>query len=229
MVGRIEDGFSLLGSVAAPEASEVRGLGPAGGQLAKFTRLVVAVQIGEPARAGALADELAALEGAGGDDPSVVLGMVALQRGDLAAAATHLAPDGPSSTDPNLEAARAILAAAAGLGGAAALADQVTSIAGSTYLDQAMAQAAASLEAAAQGRATDALARIEQAWSLVSGTQDQVARAIVDLIGCRVADCVSSPESARSWTEVEAELVALGIEPVGWQRIADLALAAVPA
>ncbi len=230
MVGRVEEGFALLDEAEVPDHAAPRSLGPAGGRLARFTRLLTAVQIGEPERASELVAELAALHGVGGDDPSVALGMVALQEGDVATAARHLRPTGATtSTDPNLVAARAVLAAAAGDGGAADLADEVAAMEGATYLDRALANGAAALEAAARRRSGEAEVRLAMARALVADTEDRVATAVVDLIAVRVAERAGDPGRARARAELEAASVALGIDPVGWHRIADLALAAVPA
>ena len=229
MVGRVEEGFALLEEAAVPTRSDPRSLGPAGGQLARFTRLVTAVQVGEPDRAADLVAELEGLGRVGGDDPSVALGMVALQRGDMAMAVRHLHPDGPPSTDPNLLAAQALLAAASGAGDACELADRVADLPGSTYLDQALALVGAALQAAAKGRGVDARERLDSARSLVVGTGDQVSRALVALIGVRVADRVGSPEAAGDEAGVELTLAALGIDPVGWRCIIELALGPVPA
>ena len=137
MVGRVEDGFALLVEAGAPAGADPRLLGPAGGHVAQFTRLVTAIQVGEPDRAADLVDDLGGLEGVGGDDPSVVLALVALQRGDVARAERYLHPDVSSAPHPNLLAARAMLAAASGVGDAGDLADQTADLAGSTYLDGA--------------------------------------------------------------------------------------------
>ncbi|MCB0965006.1 MAG: AAA family ATPase, partial [Acidimicrobiales bacterium] len=103
MAGRVDEGFALLRRAGEHhERDDVRG--PAGGQIARLTTLVAALQIGDPDRAAAEAAELEALveEGDWGDDPAVVLALHALQRGDAATAVARLEGADPDHLDPNV-------------------------------------------------------------------------------------------------------------------------------
>ncbi|QXC63365.1 AAA family ATPase [Aquihabitans sp. G128] len=228
MVGRVEEGFELLAQ-AGEEGGSIDVRGAAGGQLARFTRLAAAVQIGEPERAADVVDELQTLAEVGGDDPSVALGMVALQRGDVDGACLALGLDQPPTDDPNLAAAQTLLSAVLGAPDTEERADRVASLTGATYLDRGLAQVGAALQAATQGRTEAAAARIEAAHLLVEATDDLVAQAVVGLAAAEVAHRTGAVDAADQVARAGRVASNLGIDPHGWARIFDLTARPVPA
>ena len=234
MVGRVEEGFDLMarsGSQAAPQGS---GRGPAGGQVSRLSALAAAVQIGEPDRGAAAIAELEELESFGADDPAVLLGMLALQHGDVDEAARHLGLPADHTEDGNLGSARALLAAALGSGEAGALADSVSAMPHATYLDQAVAEVAAALEAAAadgserSDAASVAGRRLAAAHAATARSDDLVMAAVVDLAAAAVADRLGAADARGLADAARRDLDRLGISAEGWTRIFALATAPEP-
>ncbi|MGI8757323.1 MAG: adenylate/guanylate cyclase domain-containing protein [Acidimicrobiales bacterium] len=231
MAGRVHEGFELMTSGGAPDGRRT-ARGPADGQVSRFARLSAAAQIGEPERAHDLVDELATLEGVWGDDPTALLAMIALQRGDLDGAAGHLPTGEEAVADANLGAVRALYAAASGRGGAAAVADGVAALAEATYLDHALAEVAAALEAAgpAGGSGSDASSvasrRFAAAHRFVDGTEDRVAHAFIALAEAAVAHRLDAADADELASRAERLVAKLDIDPVGWERVFALALGA---
>ncbi|CAN5560409.1 hypothetical protein BH10ACT1_BH10ACT1_04720 [soil metagenome] len=228
MAGRVDEGFEMLVQTGE-EGGSVDVRGAAGGQLARFTRLAAAVQIGEPERAADMVDELQGLAEVGGDDPSVALGMVALQRGDVDAACIALHLDEEPSDDPNLAAAQTLLAAVLGAPDTDERADRVAALTGATYLDRALAQVGAALQAATEARTEVAVARQEAAQLLVAATDDVVAQAVVGLSGAEVARRTGAPDAADRLAQAAQAATDLGMDPQGWYRLFDLTARTVPA
>ena len=231
MAGRVEEGFDLLEDPSASVPSGGMGAGlrwPGSDQATRATRAATAIQVGEPERAGDLVAELEAATGFG-DDARVALGLLRLQLGDLEGAAAQLAARDGDATNPNLVSSQALHAAAAGTGEAGALADRVRALPGATYLDRALAEVAAGLEAAQAGHGADATARIATARSLVAPTGDVVARAVVELAGAEVAERTGDPDAPHQRVEADRRFANLGIDPAGWVRIMGLTARAVPA
>jgi tetratricopeptide (TPR) repeat protein len=231
MAGQVDEGFALLEDQAASIPTGGMGAGmrwPGSDLVTRATRAATAIQVGEPGRIADLAGELEASTGFS-DDTRVMLGLLSLQRGDLAGAAGHLGGDGEHVTNPNLACGQALYAAAAGTGDAGALADRVRSLLGATYFDRALAEVAAALEAVQAGRLADATERIAAARSLVAPTGDVVARAVVELAGAEVARRTGDPDAPHQLVEADRRFANLGIDPVGWVRIIELAVSAVPA
>lgn len=230
MIGRVEEGFALL-ERAGNRA--VHGTNPDRGdtQPARFARLAAAIQIGDVERAASVLDELEVLVelGVGGDDPLVVLAEAALLRGDVGSAVAQISRAGSESTDPNVLAARALVAAVAGSGDAGAIADQLDVVEGATYMDRAMANVGAALEASAgdQGSA-EAQRRLSLARSVVHPTEDVVAKAVVEMAAAAVASRLALPEAEEVHGRAEHLLAKLGIEADGWHRVFALATRAVP-
>ena len=156
------------------------------------------------------------------DDSSVLLGMIALQSGDLAAAARHLRVGSEPATDPYLVAAQAMFAAASGEGDAAGLADSVAMLDGSTYLDRSVAEMAAALQAVSRGNDVQAVARLASARALVEPTEDRVAQAIVEMVAASVSSRLDHPDAAELEVTAQELLAGLGIDPVGWTQILAL-------
>jgi class 3 adenylate cyclase/tetratricopeptide (TPR) repeat protein len=224
MVGRADEGFALLDEAAATE----HGVGGRG-QLARYARIVTALQVGEPDRVAEAVDQLASPAEVGGDDPAAAFGLRALQQGDLVAAERHLGPGGSSTTDPNLVAVRALLVTASGEAGAAALADGVGDLPGATYFDRSLAALAAALGALAGGQPSEAAGWIEGARSLVGVTDDRVAQMVVELAAAEVAAATGASDRDEVRAEAERQVAALGVEPEGWRSLFALARRALPA
>ena len=230
MSGRVDEGFDVL-----TRSGAIDGRGPAGGDIARYAALATAVQVGEPVRAREVIGDLESVEGIGGDDPAVVLALVALQDGDVAAAARYLAAGPEAEKSGNRGAARAMLAAVAGDGAAGEAADAVAAHGEATYLDLATAEVAAALEAAASSRsdagsdpASEARRRLQAAWAAVDSSQDVVARAVVAMADARIAERLGAPDAAERAAEADRLVARLGIEPTGWTNVFDLALDPVP-
>lgn len=225
MVGRIDEGMALLA-----KAGVVDGAGQGDeadhGRPARFIRLAASLQLGDPDRGVDVLDELGEMagDGIGGDDPTVALAMASLQQGDVAGASAALERVSSGTTDPNVMAVRSLVAAAAGAGGAGALADAIEPLEGATYLDRAVGQLAAALEAAADDSSADeAQNRISQARNLVHPTGDRVAQAVVELGAAAITRRLGLAEADEVAARAEHLLGKLGIEATGWQRVFALA------
>ncbi|MCB0964601.1 MAG: hypothetical protein KDA98_15080, partial [Acidimicrobiales bacterium] len=135
----------------------------------------------------------------------------------------------PDHLDPNVSAARALVAAAAGTGDAGALADEIGERERATYLDRALANVGAALAAAtADTGAAEASRRISLARSLVHDTQDAVAVAVVELAAAAVARRLGATEADEVAAHAEHLWGRLHVEPVGWERAFALATRSVP-
>lgn len=228
MAGRVEEGFALLVKVGSSEAS-----GPADGDgfPARYARLAAALQIGEPHRGDSVLHdiEVIALAGLGGDDAAAVLAAAALMDGDVAGAERYVASARTTDLDPNVMAVHALVAAASGTGQSGVLADRIDEATGATYLDRATANLAAALEAAA-GDAGEAEARrrLSVARNAVQGTEDRVAKTIVELGAAALSNRLALPEAEQDAARAEHLAAKLGIDPAGWNRVFALATRAVP-
>ena len=237
MAGRVDEGFDVL-AASSPELPGGVSSGPADGKVTRFARLAAAVQIGEPDRAEEMVTELVDMVGTWADDPGALLALVALQRGDVAGAGQHLPTADMVVTDANLGAVCALHAAASAEapGRAGSLADAVSSLEGATYLDRAMAEVAAALEAAA-GRDdhgdTRSVAgrRMAAAQLAVGDSEDKVAHAVVALAEAAIARRLGTPAADALGAKADGLLARLDITPTGWVTLFDLALdaASVPA
>ena len=229
MSGRVEEGFALMsdGVDGGPAASVRQRRGSDQGL--RMTRVATALQIGEPDRARDVLPDLELAAGVGADDPMVALGMMALQQGDVETAAKHFERSREGSDNPNVVSAQALLAAATGSGRAAVLAERVHSLAGATYLDQALADVGAALEAGASGRHIDAASLIGAARSLVASTGDLIARATVELAAAEVARRAGDAEAPDVALRARQQFAELGVDPTGWVRAFGLAADVVPA
>jgi len=230
MAGRVEEGFALLVKTGAPVNAD--GRAAAGDGLpARFSRLAAALQIGEPERASAVLEEIEAMAdlGFGGDDSAAVLAAAALMAGDVAGAIERLGRSRTQRADPNVMAVEALTAAASGSGEAGGLADRIEGTEGATYLDRAVSQSAAALEAAA-GDHTDeeARGRIGRAYAVVEPTDDRVAKAVVQLAAAVVAGRLGQADAEHLAARAEHSFAKLGIDPSGWRQVFALATRAVP-
>jgi class 3 adenylate cyclase/tetratricopeptide (TPR) repeat protein len=218
MAGRVDEGFALLARAGAIDEERTEG---DQGAPARLTLLAAALQVGEPERGADVVDELAALagQGIGGDDPVVALALVALQEGDLSEAEAQIAR-ARSDEHPNVVAARALIRAAAGAGGAATDADRVALLEGATYLDISVANLAASLEASVSDTgAAEAQRRLSLARNVVHGTEDAVAKAVVEAGAAAVARRLGLPEAEEVAARAEHLRAKLGVELTGWDRV----------
>jgi class 3 adenylate cyclase/tetratricopeptide (TPR) repeat protein len=228
MSGRVEEGFALLVKVGSPE-----GAGPAEGDgfPARYARLAAALQIGEPHRGASVLHDIEIIAGAGlgGDDAAAVLAAAALMAGDVASAERYVASARTHDLDPNVMAVHALTAAASGSGEAAELADRIGETAGATYLDRATAALAAALEAASgDAGTTEAQRRLSLARAAVQGTEDRVAKAVVELGASAVARRLALPEAEETAAHAEHLVARLGIDPTGWNQVFALATRSVP-
>jgi hypothetical protein len=229
MAGRVEEGFALLLKVGTPEQGDAR-TAVGDGMPARFARLAAALQIGEPHRGASVLEEMEvlAVAGLGGDDGAAVLAAAALMGGDVAAAEAHLTKARPLDLDPNVMAVRALVAAASGTGEAGRLADQVEDATGATYLDRAIANVAACLEAAAgDAGAGEAQRRLSIARTAVQGTEDRVAKTVVELGAAAMSSRLALPEADQDAARAEHLAAKIGIDPAGWSRVFALATRAV--
>jgi len=227
MAGRVEEGFALLVRVASPDAL---GAAEGDGFPARYARLAAALQIGEPHRgASVLRDmEVIASAGLGGDDAAAVLAAAALMEGDVAQAEAYVASARTHDVDPNVMAVHALAAAASGSGQAGGLADRIDAATGATYLDRATANLAAALEAAAGDTgAAEAQRRLSIARTAVQGTEDRVAKTVVELGAAAMASRLGLPTAAEDAARAEHLAAKLGIDPAGWNRVFALATRAV--
>ena len=228
MAGRIEEGFALLVKVGSSDSS-----GPAEGDgfPARYARLAAALQIGEPHRGASVLHDIEVIAGAGlgGDDAAAVLAAAALMDGDVTAAERYVAGARTRDLDPNVMAVHALTAAASGSGQAGELADRIEQATGATYLDRAVANLAASLEAATGDTGpAEAQRRLSIARSAVQATEDRVAKTIVELGAAAMANRLALPEAEEDAARAEHLAAKLGIDPAGWNRVFALATRAVP-
>ena len=223
MAGRVDEGFDLLMAAGAPYDAEAPERNPGGSQLAHLARIGAAVQVGEPDRATDVLAELESPDSIGTDDSSVLLGLAALQSGDVTTAARHLRSGVDGVTDPNLGAAQALFAAASGEGDARGLADSVADVDGATYLDCAMAELAAALQAACRRQVEEATSAMATARELTGATGDRVAGAVVELVGAAVSARLDLADAAPVEAGARRMAGALGMDPVGWRRLVSLA------
>ena len=229
MAGRVDEGFDLLADAGGPPGPDADDRLP-GGNPARFSRVAASIQVGEPDRAADVVAELDVDAPVLADDAPALLGVYALQSGDLAGAARHLRPRAEPSSDPNVLAGQALFAAASGEGDARALADAVSRVEGATYLDRAVAEVAAALQASRRGDSAATVVAVAAARAEVDPTDDRVARAVVELMAGAALAHLGHPDAAETEASAHGLVVALGIDPVGWLRIAASADgAAVPA
>jgi class 3 adenylate cyclase/tetratricopeptide (TPR) repeat protein len=223
MAGRVEEGFALLARpVRLGEAPSGLGDGIPG----RITRFAAALQIGDPERAVDVEAELVAMAeiGVGGADVVVGLAVAALQRGEVDLAKERLASAPGADVDPNVLSARALVEAASGGGGAAAIAEGIASASGATYLDQAVGELAVALEAAAgDAGAARAQHHLSLARSTVHPTEDRVAHAVVELAASVIARRLGLDEAAETAGRAELLLAKLGVDAAGWKRAFALA------
>lgn len=226
MSGRVEEGFALLARADADERT------PAETTPLAFTRAAAALQVGEPHRAADLQarTEEAAAVGLGGDDPAVALAVGALQHGDVDEARRQIARAVHGPEQPDVLAARALVAAAAGTGDAAVLAERIGGAEGATYLDVAIGAMAAGLEAAAGDQGEAAADRwMDIARAAVAPTEDAVAAAVVALASAAVAGRLGRADTEELAARAEHLLAKLGIAAEGWVRVFALATRSLPA
>jgi hypothetical protein len=229
MVGRVDEGFTLLAR-ASEDGVEGTATRRDEARIVRFTRLAAALQVGDVERGLPLLAELEDLAGSGigGADPAVALAMSALQEGDGRRAQEHLASHVGDGT-PSVEAVASLVAAVAGTGGAAQHADRVDRADDATYLDRAMGSLGAALEASAGDHgAPEAQRRISLARSAVHGTEDQVAKAVVELGAAAVAARLGLPEADEVADHAGLLLARLGIGADGWRRAFALATRTAP-
>ncbi|MFN8018409.1 MAG: adenylate/guanylate cyclase domain-containing protein [Acidimicrobiales bacterium] len=240
MVGRVDEGFSLLARTASPDdgltleadqPAEVDPIEHGRRMPARMALLAAALQVGDPDRARAVRDELRALaeDRRFGDDPLAVLALGALQDGDPEGAWELIGRAEAAHHDPNVLAIRAMVAAGAGTGDAGADADRIDELDGATYLDRALGNVGAALEASVGdvGEA-EAQRRISLARSAVHPTEDAVAKAVVELAAATVAGRLGLPEAEEVAARAEHLFGKLGVDAVGWRRAFAAATRSIP-
>ena len=108
------------------------------------------------------------------------------------------------------------------------IADRVESADGATYLDRALAQSAAALEAATGDHPDEAARRrMSCAEAVVEATDDRVAKAVVQLAAAAVANRLALPEAEQLAARADHSFAKLGVDPAGWRQVFALATRAV--
>jgi len=160
------------------------------------------------------------------------VGIALSQAGQLDVAAELLSTDGGHQRYADRQgsvlngyaiSSRALVAAARGdHDAAAAVAASIGD--NSTYLDRTMVEVALGL-----GRGPTWLDQFAAARAQLDGTGDRLTRATLDLARATAAESVGH-DAAIVWRdEAEAAWSELGLDPVGWRRLFDLACATTPA
>jgi tetratricopeptide (TPR) repeat protein len=241
MSGQVERGLDLLaraGTLSAPTGAGDPGA--PNGQMARMARAAAAVQIGQPDLADDVVPDLRALADQGSQEAAAVLGMLALQRGDVGLAAGYLLKDETTPPNANLAACRTLLAAVSGRGDVGALAEVTEAREGVTYLDRGLVAVARAVAAARQSRlvgTTDAATAevvadrarhdADAALAAADATGDALASAVFRLAAARLAAALGDPGAPTAAVAAEAALAELGMGAPGWRLVFDLALAPV--
>lgn len=176
--------------------------------MARVTRGVVAVQIGQPELAEDVEGDLRVLADHGSQEAATALGILALQRGDPDLAAGYLRRDEVGEVSANLYAGRALLAAVTGRGDLEESAEAVGSRPGAHPLDRGFVSIARALDRAIQARSqahprrwkaapTMALAEVDGAIAVTASTGDVLSSVVFSLAGARIASALGH-ESARA-------------------------------
>jgi class 3 adenylate cyclase/tetratricopeptide (TPR) repeat protein len=240
MSGQVERGLDLLARTGAAGTAP-DGTVDVNGHLSRLARAAVAVQIGQPDLADDAGTELRALADQGSPEATAVLGMLALQTGDVELAAGYLQRDEITPPTANLAACRALLAAVSGRGDVLAQAEVAEGREGVTYLDRGVVAVARALVSARQSRlardgdgdaaeraAERARSHLAAALATTDATGDALTTAVFRLAAARVADTLGDPSAPAAGAGAEAALHDLGVAAPGWRRLFDLALAPAP-
>lgn len=243
MSGRVDEGMARIDeAVGAMSLDEV---GPQN-VMALGSSIAARVQLGlpqvhDPLRAREVLEEVS-----GSDRPAELAAAIALalaQAGEVdAARRVHSEDDdealGPSAPERGVPAtskvlngygvaSRAVVLAA--FGNHERVAAMASTLGGdSTYLDRAIVRSAVGL-----GRSPSWRDDFAAAFGEVADTGDRVTRATVALARAHAAEAVGHDAAAQWRDEAEGAWSELGVDPVGWRRVFDLAVstpsAAAPA
>ena len=242
MSGAVDAGLDMLDAAGAARSGPVED--PDGdeawdnGRLPRLVRAAVAVQLGQPSLAEDIEDDLRPVAAAGGVEAASLLGMLALQRGDLSPARRYLWIDEASAPSANLVACRALFSAASGVGSVPDV-GSLDDVVGATYLDRGFVAVAAALVAAREqtrsGLSTTladgagrAMAGVNAAIEAADATGDRVAMAVFRLAGALVADRIGDPTAVVAKARAESALGEVGVAAHGWRTVFELALEASP-
>jgi hypothetical protein len=216
MAGEVEDGFTAIREAMSASTSGDPRAGVGAGAL-----LALAVQVGEPERAGELAHVEAAPTSTatmGAIEGDVTLSVLRLQLGVI-----------PPLPDPHGRAyghaCAALVAAARGdLALATEHAGAVSSCPEATYLDLAMADVAAGLALARAGEGRESRSRLARATATVATTDDRVGRAVVALARAVAAEAGGHPVAVSDRADAAVALARLGLTAEGWETAFALAV-----
>ncbi len=218
MSGQVDEGFAAIAS---------SDTGPPGGHpsdVVTTATLALAVQVGEPERAGRLGEDAAPHAGGtmGQTEGDVTFALAQLQCGRVIEVPEA---DGRAYG----LAASALVAAAAGRGDdALARAAAVEDCPEATYLDRALAHVAAGMAEVATGRGEAGLARLDEAAALVEATDDLVGRAMVALARAVAAEVAGAPTAVEARSAAAIAVARLGLTSHGWETAFALAAGSRP-
>ncbi|HXH58959.1 adenylate/guanylate cyclase domain-containing protein [Iamia sp.] len=220
MSGDVDEGFR-----AVREAAEVHQVSSPPGGPGLMACVALAVQVGEPERAGdslATASVRRSAGTLGIPESDSTLALARLQQGEV--------PDPP---DPGGRAfgyaAAALVAAGAGdLDAALEAADAVPGCGEATFLDRALADVAAALALVRAGRIDEGSDRVERACRTLDATDDMVGRVMVGLARVVVAEAGGLPAAVTNRSEVAVALARLGLTATGWETAFSLAAGVRP-
>lgn len=198
------------------------------GRFGRLALLAVSVQAGEPARVGSVLEDPQVIE-AGGDEAWVLLGLWALQTGDVEVATRHLtAGPGDGEASSQRLSARALLSAVTGACRSEDLLELIGARPEATYLDAAMASVAAALEAARRGALVPSASHLGAARSHAAEAEDRLTEAIVEHAAALIAEHLGQRDAAGRHARAGDLLDAAGISASGWTAVFRSALAENP-
>ncbi|WCO68308.1 adenylate/guanylate cyclase domain-containing protein [Iamia majanohamensis] len=219
MSGQVDEGFA---AIASSDHRHEAGERPS--DVVTMATLALAVQVGEPDRAGATVE---------GDAPRAG-GTMGQTEGDVTYALAQLqcgrVVDVPDAGDRAYGlAASALVAAAAGRADEAReRADAVEGCPEATYLDRALAQVAAAMTEVGAGDLEGAVAHLDRADALVGTTDDLVGRAMVALARAVAAEVGGAASAVQDRSAAAIAVARLGLTSEGWETAFSLAAGSRP-
>jgi len=208
MSGRIEDGFAAVAEAAGMGRSTTGGVG-----VGEIATLALAVQVGEPDRAALVLAHVRGDEAGGtlnAAESQATVALATLQEGGR--------PEIPDTGDRAFgHAAAAMVAAGRGqLDAALAAADAVPCRDEATFLDRALADAAAGLALVRADRVEEGDARIAAARAAVDATDDRVGQAVMALAAAVAAEAAGRADAVEQRSAAAIALARLGLVSSGW-------------
>ena len=228
LLGRIADGWPLLGSVGTGPVGD--RIGVDGDRTSLIGLTLGSVAIGDPTRMHGVLDHLDEsaidIEAIGGVDLLAGMALVHVQLGDVERAGSlvdrFLPADG--SPSPALAAAAALIDVARGRRDEAVrLAQSVPDAPRSTFLDRWMAAMAMGLMAAGDGDGATKAEHFASARAELDGTDDRLDAAVLALLEAEAGAALGQPvEGDRE--RAESAWRSFGVDPAGWRTVAARAL-----